>query len=62
MVLVDSNRVSAPFYSGYSNQNNKYFVYRTITLYGATFQLLQLSNNFVTPKFCPTTPDKSGLG
>ncbi len=45
MVLADSCKVSrAPHYLGYS-RGSESFIYRTITVYGAAFQLLQLSSS-----------------
>ena len=54
MVLADSHRISrAPWYSGYCQDDNSY-VYKTITFYGVTFQLLPLQ--IISPYYSPTTP------
>ena len=56
MVPADSDKISrVPPYSGYLKSLEN-FVYRTITYYGLTFQIIQLSSKFVTPYRGPTTP------
>lgn len=54
MVLVDSHRISrAPWYSGYYYDHNSY-VYKAITLYRSTFQMIPLQ---IISRYCsPTTP------
>ena len=49
MVHPDSHRVSrAPWYSGTSTGSRRLFAYGTVTLYGGTFQILELNRRFVT--------------
>ena len=56
MVPADSDKISrVPPYSGYLKSLEN-FVYRTITYYGLTFQIIQLFSKFVTPYRGPTTP------
>ena len=46
MVLADSSRISpVPPYSGYHSSLSIY-AYATITLFGLTFQIIQLDDNF----------------
>ena len=51
MVHPDSHKVSrAPWYSGTSPGSCLPFAYGTITLFGVTFQKLQLDRQLVTPR------------
>ena len=69
MVQLDSDRVSrVPPYSGVIERRWSDFVYRAITHYGQTFQIVPLSNHFVTPRYqCrdinnnPTTTNEQEL-
>ena len=69
MVPAGSDRVSrARPYSGTRQGSPRIFVYRTITLSGATFHSLRLTRGFVTPrpagrriKTSPTTPTRQRL-
>src|SRR5216110_1471957 len=69
MVLVDSRGISrVPRYSGTCPASQSAVIYRAVTVYGRSFQIVRLANWLVTRRPCgqtgPTTPKckHSGLG
>ena len=69
MVLVDSHGISrVPRYSGTCPASQFAFIYRAVTVYGRSFQIVRLANWFITCRPCgqtgPTTPSckHDGLG
>ena len=48
MVLPDSHKITRVSWYLVASQERKNFVYRTITVYGLTFQTVQLHSSFVT--------------
>ncbi|SVB35801.1 uncharacterized protein METZ01_LOCUS188655 [marine metagenome] len=69
MVLVDSRGISrVPRYSGTYPASQRVFVYRALTVYGRSFQIIRLTHWFLTRRpygqAGPTTPTcmHAGLG
>ena len=69
MVLVDSHGISrVPRYSGTCPASQLTFVYRAVTVYGRSFQIVRLAGWLITRRPCglagPTTPPckHDGLG
>jgi hypothetical protein len=69
MVLVDSRGISrVPRYSGTDPASQFALIYRAVTVYGRSFQIVRLANWFLTRRPCglagPTTPSRKrdGLG
>ena len=69
MVLVDSHGISrVPRYSGTCPASQSAVIYRAVTVYGRSFQIVRLANWLVTCRPCgqtgPTTPScmHEGLG
>ena len=57
MVLVDSRGISrVPRYSGACPASQSTVVYRAVTVYGRSFQIVRLANWFVTPYDGPYNP------
>ena len=57
MVLVDSHGISrVPRYSGACPTSQSTVVYRAVTVYGRSFQIVRLANWFVTPCDGPYNP------